>query len=112
MSKQQEDSCFRLLQRNSKDSFHLFIESIFPIQSTNIPIGVLRVEFVMSKETGTSGLGPMGNFTPLGAYYISFFAVKKNKLVFYNSERWAAIINGMFTSKRSRNAIKGFFRRI
>lgn len=106
------DSCFHLLSRNSTDTFHLLLNSSLPATKSNDGIGIIKVRFVMNKETGTSGLGPMGNFTPLGNYYISFFVIKNNELVLYKSIRRPAIINGMFTDKRSKQAIKSFFKRI
>jgi hypothetical protein len=112
LSELQLDSCFALLNRNSKDSFNLFYNSAFKTSKVDLPIGFLKVRFVMNKETGTSGLGPIGTFTPLGNYYISFFVVRNNKLVLYEATRRPAIVNGMYTNKRSRSAIKSFFRRL
>ncbi len=105
------DSSFNLLSRGAVDSFETYINKIVDYKSLNNDVAILNVEFKMNKERGTSGLGPVGDFSPFGSYYIHFFILKNNKLISYKSMlRRASFFNRFYTSKRSRNAIKAFFR--
>jgi hypothetical protein len=105
------DSSLALLSRGAVDSFETYINKILDYKSHDNNIAILNVEFKMNKERGTSGLGPVGDFSPFGSYYIHFFAMKNNKLISYKSMlRRASFFNRFYTSKRSRNAIKAFFR--
>lgn len=107
-------NCFSFLARGSVDSLRNYLNSLDnKSESKSYKTAFLKVDFVMNKGTGASGLGPMGNFSPFGNYYVYFFVVSGNKLVYFNSmRRVASFFNRFYTPKRSRNTIKAFFKRI
>lgn len=108
------EKCFKILSTANIDSLQKYLQSL---NHHNLiashKYAFLRVDFVLNKESGTSGLGPMGNFTPMGEFDLFFFILQGTELIYFSSmKRFASFFNRGYNSKRSKRAIKAFFRRI
>lgn len=102
---------FGMLARGSLDSVNLALNN--SKTNTNHKTAYLIVDFVINKESGTSGIGPMGNFTKMGEFDFYLMVLQADSVIYYSSmKRFASFFNRSYNSKRSSRAIKAFFRRI
>lgn len=113
-SNEEIEKCFKILSSGNTDSLQEYLDSIDKqnLTSSN-KYAFLKVDFVLYKEGGTSGLGPMGSFVAIGDYNLYFFVLQGRTLIHYSSmKRAASFFNRGYNSKRSKRAIKSFFRRV
>lgn len=105
---------FSMLSRGSFDSVNAILQNLKTTRSnTKHKTAYLVVDFVVDKVSGSSGLGPMGSYTKAGMFDIYLMILHADTVVSYTSmRRFPSFFNRGYNSKRSKRAIRAFFKRI